>query len=98
MERTRWLVHRRRWDTVRAKGLWHFVLFRGVLYWGATMFAVMSILLPLLSHRPHAFETRTLLINAVIWLVAGVAWALLTWWLSERLYARHDNDSQANFP
>lgn len=95
MERTRWLVRNRQWNTVRAKGLWHFVLFRGVLFWGMTMFVFMSILLPLFSRRPHAFEPRTLLINAVIWLVSGVAWGLLTWWISERHYSKHNNDSQA---
>jgi hypothetical protein len=97
MERTRRLVRRRQWETTRARGFWHFVLYRGVLYWGATMFCLMSIVLPLFSHRPHAFESRTLLINAFIWLVAGIAWAWLTWWLTERIYAKHDNDSQANF-
>lgn len=91
MQRTSRLVRMRKWERVRTKGLWHFVLVRGVLGWGVPMFAFMAVLLPLVSHRPQAFEPRTLAINAVLWPSAGFLWGLLTYAAMARLF-KNDRD------
>ena len=73
----------RHWEKVRAGGMIRFVLLRGVLSYGLTMFMVMTFIV----HRGD-LSTRFIAISAALWLVGGAAFGVLTWVLMERIYRK----------
>ncbi len=79
----------KRWAAIRAKGRWQFIVYRGIIGWGCTMFLVLSVG-PVVFGFPHrAVGTPFYWAwNAALWLVAGIVWAVATWAWSEKYYAR----------
>ncbi len=73
----------RHWEKARAGGMMRFVLLRGVLSYGLTMFIVMTFIV----HRDD-LSARFIAISAGLWLVGGAVFGLLTWFLMERIYRR----------
>jgi hypothetical protein len=73
----------RNWEKARAGGMLRFVLLRGVLSYGLTMFVVMTFIV----HR-DALSARFIAISALLWLVGGAVFGVLTWLLMERMYRR----------
>lgn len=69
------------WEKVRAGGMTRFVLLRGVLSYGLTMFIVMTFIV----HRGD-LGTRFIAISAVLWFIGGAVFGALTWFLMERIY------------
>jgi hypothetical protein len=84
----------RTWEATRARGKWNFILGKGVLTWGGSMFVVMGVILPALSHSPTAFTPRGLLINALLWPIGGFLWGAIVWWLLERKYRKLQNATE----
>jgi hypothetical protein len=73
----------RKWEKARAYGMARFVLFRGVLSYGLTMFVVMTFIV----HRGDLIP-RFIAISAVLWLVGGAVFGALTWFFMERIYRK----------
>ena len=73
----------RNWEKARAGGMTRFVLLRGVLSYGLTMFIVMTFIV----HRGD-LSARFIAISAGLWLVGGAVFGALTWFLMERIYRR----------
>lgn len=73
----------RNWEKARAGGMTRFVLLRGVLSYGLTMFVVMTFIV----HRGD-LSARFIAISAGLWLVGGAVFGALTWVLMERIYRK----------
>jgi len=71
------------WEKARAVGMTRFVLLRGVLSYGLTMFIVMTFIV----HRGD-LGTRFIAISAVLWFIGGAVFGALTWFLMERIYRK----------
>jgi hypothetical protein len=79
------------WAVTRQKGLWHFVLARGVFGWGGAMF-VGTGLMPVLMHR-HEPSWSYLVSQARVSSLAGAFFGFATWWCMERLFIRQSASS-----
>jgi hypothetical protein len=75
----------KKWESTRAKGKLHFILFRGVLLWGLPMFVFMAFV-----NNPFAdgFTSSAAITYYIIWPVAGLLYGMLTWYMSERTYKK----------
>ena len=80
----RWVATR--WPAIRARGLWHFVLLRGVLFWGGLMFFAMLVMLAVKFGIGHPRFPLLVGVDAGLCLIGGLVWGLTTWFLNERLY------------
>ncbi len=80
----------RGWENLRRRGAVHFVVVRGVLAWGGTMFAFFT-LAPLLFSFPYSINLAPMVILKIgaICVVGGLAWGIFTWGINEFLYRRH---------
>ncbi len=76
----------RRWPAIRARGMARFLLVRGVLTWGALMFAFMAIAMWLNFGLQHPRFGLLIGIAAVLCVFGGVAWAAVTWAINERIF------------
>ncbi len=76
------------WETTRAKGMWNFILGKGVLFWGGFMFVTMGLLVPWLRHSTREFTALGLTISVVLWPLGGALWGALIWWFGERSYRK----------
>jgi len=77
------------WAVVRSKGMWHFVLRRGVLSWGVPMYLLMACG-PALFGIPYRTEPTLFywIWQAGLWTVASALFALAVWSLSERQHRK----------
>lgn len=79
-----WLA--RRWPAIRAKGMVHFVLMRGLLFWGGLMF-VFSVAMTWVKFGPEHPRFALLLgVSAGLCSVGGLVWGVLTWAINERIF------------
>lgn len=81
-----------KWQTVRAKGKQHFVIYHGVLGWGLWMFIVMTLFAHLqqVNYVMSALTSLSIsivLINLVLWAFGGWLFGLWVWHASEKAYA-----------
>lgn len=60
-----------------------FVLIRGVLSYGLTMFMVMTFIV----HRGD-LSLSFIAISAALWFIGGAVFGALTWFLMERIYRK----------
>ena len=75
-----------RWEKTRQRGKWKFILFNGVLCWGAPMFFVMTFFVNRRADRPLTPEI--LAVSAVLWALGGFLFGLTIWTISERRYQK----------
>lgn len=80
------------WAATRLKGKAHFVWYRGVLGWGAPMYAIMAVV-PALTHRVAATPFYFVW-QAGLWGAAGALFGVVMWNFSERQF-RKANGRQA---
>ena len=73
----------RNWAKSRAHGMTHFVLFRGVLSYGLTMFLLMTFIV----HRGD-LSPRFIAVSALLWLLGGAVFGALTWFFMEWIYRK----------
>jgi hypothetical protein len=79
-----------KWQRVRARGIAHFVLVRGALGWGGSMFAFFTIYFFLFANPSSAkLSTSEVLEALVICRAGGLGWGALTWFATERTYRKH---------
>jgi hypothetical protein len=74
-----------RWKTVRQNGILHFVLFRGILFYGGLMF-IASLLW--LAYNGSLLNWSLVISAGLLWLIIGGAYGLIRWTLSERTFKR----------
>jgi hypothetical protein len=73
-----------RWERIKQRGIWRFVLLQGVLGWGLAM-GIIGIIFEHVSRGAEAFPWYFIL---GLFLVGGFVWGLATWFLSMRIYSR----------
>jgi hypothetical protein len=77
-----------KWERIRAKGMWRFVLLYGVLWWGGIMIIVTSIYGFFFRRLRYTLDDLEVLIPA--FLVSGLVVGLVNWHAREY---RYDKDS-----
>ena len=80
-----------RWPAIRARGMRHFVLMRGVVFWGGLMFAFMLATTWFKFGPQHPHFTVMVFVAAGLCAVGGLAWGLLTWTINERIFRTLDS-------
>ena len=75
-----------KWPAIRARGMWRFVLVKGVAFWGGLMFAFMTVMMVLQLGLAHPRLPLVLAIAVPLCAIGGLAWGLLTWIFNERIY------------
>ena len=75
-----------KWAVTRVQGQRSYVWRVGILQWGLIMFGAMGG--SQLAQNPSRW-LFILAINFPLWLLGGFLFGLLTWYLSERSYAKH---------
>lgn len=74
-----------RWPAIRARGMWHFVLLKGVVFWGGLMFAFMAVAMLLQLGAAHPRLPLVLAVAVPLCAFGGLCWGLLTWIFNERI-------------
>ncbi|MES2859448.1 MAG: hypothetical protein V4704_09755 [Pseudomonadota bacterium] len=80
-----------KWPGIRARGMRHFVLMRGLVFWGGLMCAFMLATTWFKFGPQHPHFMAMVLVAASLCAVGGLAWGLLTWTINERIYHTLDN-------
>lgn len=80
-ERPKWVE---RWEKQRAKGAGRYIATTGISY-GLVMFIAMTFLL---RSPARGLTTMVVLLNGVVWVLAGFVFGSLMWWFSERRYRK----------
>ncbi|KFN48945.1 hypothetical protein [Arenimonas composti] len=78
-----------KWARIRAGGRSRFILLRGLLAWGGTMFVLMGLGFSGLMLGAVAYTPKWLALNAALWTSGGLMFGALTWYQNEKLYHRH---------
>ncbi len=73
-----------KWERIKQRGFWHFVLLRGVLAWGLSV-GTIGIIFEYVSRREEAFAWYFIL---GLCLAGGFVWGVATWFVSMRIYSR----------
>ncbi len=77
-----------KWEKLRVKGAWNFVLKYGVAGWGLTTALLFSALIYFAGRSAGASFARVLLPSLVIFPLFGLAWGWAMWALNEKAYLR----------
>jgi hypothetical protein len=85
-----WL--QRRWPAIRAKGLVHYLLVRGLLLWGGGMTLAMVAMLLLAARRQDLRLEAVWPLVPLFCLPAGAFWALISWHWNDYLYRKFGFD------
>jgi hypothetical protein len=76
---------RAKWERTRAKGMWHFVLLCGGVFWGGM--ALMAAFIYRWDQLPIVLS---------IYLVAGLVFGLVTWFVGEYRYRKGSSKASAS--
>jgi hypothetical protein len=88
----------RRWEGMLQKGLGNFILYRGVLLWGISLFIIVSLLCIFFS-VPWAEDELVSLspLIGISCLILGALWSVVAWyftkWSMGRISASQDEKS-----
>ena len=80
----RWVATK--WPAIRARGMWNFVLAKGVGFWGGLMFVFMAVVMTLQLGIAHPRLLLVLAVALPLCAFGGLCWGLLTWIFNERIY------------
>ena len=80
----RWV--RERWPAIRARGFARFVLLKGLLIWGGTMFGFLTALTVYRLGTDNPRLPLVIGLAALLCAIGGVFWAAVTWWGNERIF------------
>jgi hypothetical protein len=73
-----------RWEKIKQRGFWRFVLLRGALGWGLSM-GIIGIVFEFVSRRAEAFPWYLIL---GLFLAGGFLWGIATWFVTMWSYSR----------
>jgi uncharacterized BrkB/YihY/UPF0761 family membrane protein len=77
-----------RWERIKQRGIWRFILIRGVLGWGLPGGILFSIF-QIYSSKPLPFLWYfSVLIILGLWVVGGVFFGLFMWFITMWSYSR----------
>ena len=74
------------WPAIHARGMWRFVLLKGVAFWGGLMFLAMLVMTGLRLGFDHPRYPLLAAIALVLCAIGGLFWGLLTWFFNERIF------------
>jgi hypothetical protein len=74
---------RAHWLNIRTKGYWHFVIVRGVLFWGIVTAFIFSALMSVFNEPSFLFY---LLLAIPTFMIGGLFWGMWTWASAEKSY------------
>ena len=80
----RWVAQK--WPAIRARGMWRFVLLKGVAFWGGLMFAFMAVMMLVKFGASHPQLPLLMAVALPLCAVGGLCWGLLTWFFNERIF------------
>ena len=80
----RWVAQK--WPAIRARGMWHFALLKGIVFWGGLMFAFLAIMMLLQFGAAHPKFPLLLAVALPLCAIGGLVWGLLTWFFNERIF------------
>lgn len=80
-----------KWPAIRARGMRHFVLVRGLAFWGGLMFGLMLATTWIKFGPQHPHFVLMVAVAAGLCAVGGLVWGLLTWTINERIFKTLDN-------
>ncbi len=80
----RWVAQK--WPAIRARGMWRFVLLKGVAFWGGLMFAFLATMMLVQFGAAHPRFPLLLAVALPLCAIGGLCWGLLTWYFNERIY------------
>ena len=80
------------WPAIRARGMWRFVLLKGVALWGGLMLAFMALMMVVQLGTAHPRLPLVLAIAVPLCAIGGLVWGLLTWIFNERIFRALHND------
>ena len=84
-----------KWPAIRARGMRHFVLVRGLAFWGGLMFAVMLATTWIKFGPEHPHFALMVGVAAGVCAVGGLVWGLLTWTINERIFRTLDSNRRS---
>ena len=74
---------------MRARGAMRFIVVNGMVAYGGLMFFFIGVLSPLVRSAADMLAPDRLVLSAVVWASAGLAWGALTWHFSERNFRKY---------
>ena len=74
------------WPAIRARGMWRFLLVKGVALWGGLMFVFMAVVMALQLGAAHPRLPLVLAVALPLCAIGGLAWGVLTWIFNERIF------------
>ena len=80
----RWVAEK--WPAIRARGMRHFVLVKGVAFWGGLMFAFMAAMMLVQFGAGHPRFPLLMAVALPLCALGGLCWGLLTWTFNERIH------------
>ena len=95
MERTRWLVRSRQWETTRQQGWLRYVVLRVVLR-HTTPLDLSLLLGAAIFCRLFYRDWHEFLIVVMVTFVADMVHSAITWIVNERIYHKPSSPSQDN--
>ncbi|NQU21569.1 MAG: hypothetical protein HQ567_09815 [Candidatus Nealsonbacteria bacterium] len=72
-----------RWEKIRARGPWPFILRYGVLYWGIGTGLLFSIVFPIAANDDASFM-NVLPLAIPLFCLGGLLWGFLMWKFMEK--------------
>ena len=86
-----------KWEKMRAKGKWNYILIYGVLGWGVGTGILFSLFFPLVTEAMgiKAPFLPVFALSIVLFPLGGIAWAWFMWIYAEKFYWEAKASEQA---
>ena len=77
----------KKWERIRAKGIWHFIIKYGVLLWGLGTAFLFSLVVSLMQWE--ASFLSILKESLMLFPLGGIGWGTIMWFANENSYKKH---------
>lgn len=75
-----------KWEKIRAKGKWNYILLDGVLGWGVSTAVLFSVIFPLIDGKQSFLHVFAL--SIFLFPLGGIAWGYFMWMFIEKAYEK----------